>query len=472
MIDGSVGNVLDYGASPSATGAQNSAAFQAALDANKTVFVPEGNYDISVSLNLNGGNILCGVGVNSKLNYTGADQAILLNSTYHGVIKELWINTTESAATGVKLTGQCQYNKLVRLHITGGGAFSNTGCGVFIEGNPGWTGYTGILSCQIFYYKYGIYITNDVTSVNCFDVGILGYPVAPYISGGRGYITAPGSIMTPSNSGSTFYGGYLDLHQVAVEIAENSSVKMDSMQEGANPPYIIGEGFNGRINFAEFNAGGFIEQNSTPDGSTIYYKEKESGGSYILESYEPQSFSFYYQSGVPYNWGLYGTSDGKGLISNTGFPVFRGPLMTQGSMVTHDLDRERLACGNFSISWNNGFPTTGNWQLGSIIFNFTATSGSPMGWICSSPGSFGAALSTTGTIASGSFTLTVANSTGFVVGDYLDIGTASYSIIRKIVGNVISVTFGLQNLGAPSTQTNVTVSRRTPPIFIPLANVP
>ena len=42
MINGATANVLDYGASPTATAAENAAAFTAAIASGKTVFVPNG----------------------------------------------------------------------------------------------------------------------------------------------------------------------------------------------------------------------------------------------------------------------------------------------------------------------------------------------------------------------------------------------------------------------------------------------
>jgi hypothetical protein len=47
MIQGAVANVLDYGASPTATAAENAAAFQLAIATGKTVYVPSGTYNIN-----------------------------------------------------------------------------------------------------------------------------------------------------------------------------------------------------------------------------------------------------------------------------------------------------------------------------------------------------------------------------------------------------------------------------------------
>ena len=52
MIDAAYANVLDYGASPSATAAVNTAAIQAAIDANDVVYFPQGTYNINAALEI------------------------------------------------------------------------------------------------------------------------------------------------------------------------------------------------------------------------------------------------------------------------------------------------------------------------------------------------------------------------------------------------------------------------------------
>lgn len=81
MIAGEVVNVLDYGASPTASAAANTTAFQAAIDSsdNAIVFVPEGTYQISSTLTSTkpGKLIIRGAGafqadhLGSCLQYTG-----------------------------------------------------------------------------------------------------------------------------------------------------------------------------------------------------------------------------------------------------------------------------------------------------------------------------------------------------------------------------------------------------------------
>lgn len=92
MISGAVGNVLDYGADP--TGVANStAAFNAALAANNSVFVPAGTYAVKNITGIRSGSELFGVGDASILKLTDrtADSHVLdinhntFNTVYTGV---------------------------------------------------------------------------------------------------------------------------------------------------------------------------------------------------------------------------------------------------------------------------------------------------------------------------------------------------------------------------------------------------
>jgi hypothetical protein len=58
MISGSPANVLDYGASPSATATANTTAIQAALDENVCVVIPAGQYNVNAAIFPNTGNRL------------------------------------------------------------------------------------------------------------------------------------------------------------------------------------------------------------------------------------------------------------------------------------------------------------------------------------------------------------------------------------------------------------------------------
>lgn len=100
MIQGASLNVLDFGASPSASAAANLAAIQAALTyANSIggarVFVPAGNYSVSGTLNIYQRTILCGDGQKTSiLTFTNTGVGISSSWTVNGSTG-VWINVED-----------------------------------------------------------------------------------------------------------------------------------------------------------------------------------------------------------------------------------------------------------------------------------------------------------------------------------------------------------------------------------------
>lgn len=101
MIQGAYANVLDYGASPSASSAENQTAFEAAIAASDSVFIPEGNYNITGPLYINGtGKKVVGAGMGAtKLTITGAGAGVIIGNsvftseTNHDIaFSDVWIS--------------------------------------------------------------------------------------------------------------------------------------------------------------------------------------------------------------------------------------------------------------------------------------------------------------------------------------------------------------------------------------------
>ena len=94
-------SVNDFGASPSASSAVNQTAFEAALSASNSVYIPEGNYNITGPLYINGtGKKVYGAGMSaSKLTITGGGLGIVIgnsgstSATNHDIVfSDVWIS--------------------------------------------------------------------------------------------------------------------------------------------------------------------------------------------------------------------------------------------------------------------------------------------------------------------------------------------------------------------------------------------
>lgn len=114
MIQGAVYNVLDYGASPSASASANSTAFQAAINAAKvtggTVFIPAGSYTYDVGMLVDKGNVqLVGEGLNATiLTYTGLGAGVIIGDSggdYYGTSGWFKLIGTNAASMGIRVLG-------------------------------------------------------------------------------------------------------------------------------------------------------------------------------------------------------------------------------------------------------------------------------------------------------------------------------------------------------------------------------
>lgn len=143
MIEGAPANVLDFGASPSATGAQNYNAFTAALASGKSVFVPAGTYDITGSLVMPQGVMMFGEDLYKSILQIGttAGTAAIefgstsVNLTYGGGLFNLQIGLTVDATIGVRLRGTSQTSiQNIQIGTTNAVGLNNSLIGIIIDG--------------------------------------------------------------------------------------------------------------------------------------------------------------------------------------------------------------------------------------------------------------------------------------------------------------------------------------------------
>ena len=101
MIEGAPANILDFGASPTATAAQNAAAIVAAAASARKVIIPSGSYDCT-AFTLPANTFLSGYGINaSKLIFTtgnaGTNDCINMGSNC--VLQDLFMEPKVKDAT-------------------------------------------------------------------------------------------------------------------------------------------------------------------------------------------------------------------------------------------------------------------------------------------------------------------------------------------------------------------------------------
>ena len=108
MIQGAVANVLDFGASPSASASANATAIQAAIDSGaKRVYIPAGDYSVDATIvaSNKAGFVLEGEGMLTSLSWTGTAGGTIfrMRGSWFSTITNIWFNCNSSADTSVDL---------------------------------------------------------------------------------------------------------------------------------------------------------------------------------------------------------------------------------------------------------------------------------------------------------------------------------------------------------------------------------
>lgn len=129
-------NVIDYGASPDATAATNTSAFQSALIENRVVFVPGGTYELNNTLTI-GANCCLELSQDTVLKFTQTDThgiSMLRLATLRGNHATIFVPYTFSANV-INCDGGDDYNALDPDDITGS---NTTAVPPFKKWDPQW----------------------------------------------------------------------------------------------------------------------------------------------------------------------------------------------------------------------------------------------------------------------------------------------------------------------------------------------
>ena len=195
MIQGAVANILDFGASTSASGAVNAAAIQAAIDSGANcVFIPNGSFEVSSTItiaNKNGFMLQGAAESSTNLTWTGTAGGTLmtLRGSMFCAIHNLWLNGNNSAgvclympgyaADGVSDTFVNTQHDIARCRI---GSATPGSVGVQLGTSTG-SQLDNISFYKCFFENSGkhVTITNQVSLNFTFnDCVFQGYDVAPY----------------------------------------------------------------------------------------------------------------------------------------------------------------------------------------------------------------------------------------------------------------------------------------------------
>jgi hypothetical protein len=157
MIDGAAVNFLDYGASTTATAAQNKAALVAALAASNAVYIPQGTYNIDGNINIKNKTIF---GEPTTFGATTGSKLVLSGLNSNAVLFTNGGNTGEVWGTG----GGCTLRDLYLVGNWDG-----------IGANPNTETNFSLIGALLKFYAGAYVIVQDCTFYNCFGFGLAFY---------------------------------------------------------------------------------------------------------------------------------------------------------------------------------------------------------------------------------------------------------------------------------------------------------
>lgn len=164
--------------------ADDTAAFQAALDSGKPVFAPAGEYHVT-GLTLPVGGELRGAGHQQTLLVgTGAGPILTVEGAAYARVADLALDGGDRSRDGLAVTG--------RFVTVEGCLFTNCGRAVYFDYGDSWTGFNSIRSNVFRQNDYGVYVLNQAYEASKFN-------------------------------GNHINDNYFDYHEVAIALANGDS---------------------------------------------------------------------------------------------------------------------------------------------------------------------------------------------------------------------------------------------------------
>lgn len=396
-------NARSFGATGDGT-TDDTAALQAAINAgiaaNADVFIPSGTYKTTSSLLITNTTIkIYGAGrYATNISYTGTSSAIIC-SGWGGIIDNLAVYTTSQNANGIE-AGNDSRNCVISnayIQVNGGYSALNTGAGILLAGNGGWSGGLEIRTTYVLAFKYGIKMTGTNTSTDTWTT------VSMYNCWFAGSQLPTGSAgiymdQYTNGIGTCLYGGTIEGYDTGILI-ENGCLGgvFESDFEGNATVYSVGESFNGRI-VSAFGAPSFSQAANLTAGP-VWFATK------LLQGQGPKEYNYY----APELQVAQGSAEVKkldyyhcsgNLIDGTMTGTYKlkysiglGQGGEYGSAVhpsSHyiQLAQSKLHWGTQSPSARSGSQVV-EWTQGDVCFNLSAAVGQPKGWVCTVSGTPG-----------------------------------------------------------------------------------
>lgn len=396
-------SVKDFGATGDGV-TDDTTALQNAIDAaiadKRDLYINGGTYKTTASLIVSDTSIrIFGAGrYETNIDYLGSDSAIIC-SLWGGVIDNLGVYTTDQAASGIEAGNTSRNCAISNVYVQVRGAYSasNTGAGILLDAQTGFSGGIEIRTTYCLAFKYGVKMTgtnlanNTWTTVSLYNCWFAGSQLP---TGSAGIYMD----QYTNGIGTCMYGGTIEGYDTAIVVEEGSfGGVFETDMEGNATEYDVGVSFNGRI-VSAFGIPAF-SQAANGSGGPIWFSSLYEAGQSAKEynyygpkaqvaqgSADLQTVEWYHSTGNIIDGTMTGTyklkySIGLGLGGDYGSAVHPSQHYIQ-------LAQSKLHWGNESPSARTGAQIVA-WTQGDVCYNLSATVGQPQGWVCTVAGTPG-----------------------------------------------------------------------------------
>ncbi len=378
-----------------------------------------------------------------NLLYSGSGVAVDTYGAEYCGLQNLFVSTTNDAATGFRWGNASRSCWAENLQHTGTNVSTNTGTGFHFDGTTTVVNeFSGLFRAGSLYSagnKYGISVTGGTlaktwTSISLDRVTLVG---RLDIAGSVGIITDTHSNLEGSVINGLVIEAFIEPFDWGNASGNYGFTILNMGNEGnTNTTGTFPFSWAGSVN--DPHNGGYYQSASSNGLSNRWFQEFQRNGEWFTASANQRLHNLYESNGVVLPWGLVrGGSLINGELTRDKF------IVSTAGRDTADATRNFMKLLEYKFAFSTAAPTDGSWGRGSQVLNSTPGVGLPSGWVCTASGTFKTALAgVTGSISINTRTLVVNSVSTMAVGDYISIvGVAGTKLIVAIsaVGPTITI---------------------------------
>lgn len=310
---------------------------------------------------------LVGCGSPTIVTYNGTGSAIRLAGVQFSTVGHFIVITPNNAANAIEAGNATRQVLLINFNGVGNQSASNTGAGILLNAEGGFSGGLSIKNCNVSGYKFGLkFICADPANFwTTVDISGL------WVSGVAGAVVAGSAgLYMDANThagGTKWRGGTIESFDKGIWHIGGFGCDVECAMEGSNTIYQVGATFNGRI----VQAWGAQKFEQWTNGAANYWMiEKLDVGELTSETYYAKRHVLYDGAGAALEEVWY---RGASLV-NGGSPTRKFGI-GMGSAADTSSKNNFVRVLNNRHSFGDLAPADGTWVAGDVVFNNIHTRG-------------------------------------------------------------------------------------------------